>query len=77
MNGHLIILTCISFFNELPFVFMGGGDIHDRDSFVILCRGDKNYHGCVSEKAIIEIAQYLPIFNGFFCLHQTDSFSLA
>ena len=21
-NGHLIVLTCISFFNELPFIFM-------------------------------------------------------
>ena len=29
-NGHLIVLTCVSFFNELPFVFMRGGDIHGR-----------------------------------------------
>ena len=29
-NGHLIVLTCISFFNEHPFVFMRGGDIHTR-----------------------------------------------
>ena len=26
-NGH-IVLTCISFFNELLFIFMRGGDIH-------------------------------------------------
>ena len=36
-NGHLIVLTCISFFNELQFVFMTGRDIHGRTSFVILC----------------------------------------
>ena len=27
----------ISFFNDLPFVFMRGGTIHGRTSFVILC----------------------------------------
>ena len=27
-NGHLIVLSCISFLNELPFVFTRGGDIH-------------------------------------------------
>ena len=33
----LIVLTCISIFDELPFVFMRGRDIHSRTSFVILC----------------------------------------
>ena len=31
-NGHLIALTCISFFNGLRSVFMRGGDIHSRTS---------------------------------------------
>ena len=29
-NGQLIVLTCISFFNELRFVLMRGGDTHGR-----------------------------------------------
>ena len=32
-----MVLTCISFFNELCFILMRGGDIHDRTSFEILC----------------------------------------
>ena len=37
--------TCISFFNELPFVFMRGGTIHDRTSFVILCNASTKRNG--------------------------------
>ena len=44
-NGHLIVLTCISFFNELPSVFMRGGDIHYRTSFVILCDASMKRNG--------------------------------
>ena len=32
-NGHLIVLTCISFFDEPQFVFMRGGVIHGRTLF--------------------------------------------
>ena len=32
---YLNVLTCISFLNELPLVFMRGWDIHGRTSFVI------------------------------------------
>ena len=44
-NGHLIVLTCISFFNELLFVFMRGGDIHGRTSFLILCNASMKRNG--------------------------------
>ena len=44
-NGHLIILTCISFFNELRFVFMRGRDIHSIPSFVILCNASMKRNG--------------------------------
>ena len=40
-----MVLTCISFFNELPFVFMRGGTIHDRTSFVILCNASTKTNG--------------------------------
>ena len=36
-SGQLIILTGFSFFNELQFVCIRGGDIHGTTSFVILC----------------------------------------
>ena len=44
-NGHLVILTCFSFFNELLFVFMRGGDIHDGTFFVILCNASMKRNG--------------------------------
>ena len=44
-NGHLIVLTCISFFDEPQFVFMRGGVIHGRTSFVILCNASTKRNG--------------------------------
>ena len=44
-NGHLIVLTCISFFIELRFVFMRGRDIQGRTSFVILCNASMKSNG--------------------------------
>ena len=44
-KGHLIVLTCISFFNELRFIFMRGSDIHGRTSFVILCNSSLKRNG--------------------------------
>ena len=46
LNVHLIVLTCISFFNDLRFVFMrGGGNNQRRTSFVILCNASMKRNG--------------------------------
>ena len=44
-NGHLIVLTYISFFNEHRFVFMRCGDIHGRTYFVVLCNASMKRNG--------------------------------
>ena len=41
----MIVLTCVSFFNELLFIFMSGGDIHGITSFVILCNASMKRNG--------------------------------
>ena len=38
-------MTCISFFNKLPLVFMRGRDVYDRTSFVILCNASMKKNG--------------------------------
>ena len=40
-----MVLTCISFFNELWLVFIRGGYIHHRTSFVILCNASMKRNG--------------------------------
>ena len=44
-DGLLIVLTCISFFNELRFLLIKGGDIHSRTSFVMLCNAPIKKNG--------------------------------
>ena len=44
-QSQLIVLTCISFFNELRFIYMRGGDIHCRTFFVILCIASMKRNG--------------------------------
>ena len=36
---------CISFFNELRFVFIRSGDIYGRTSFVIQCKASMKRNG--------------------------------
>ena len=44
-NGHLTVLSCILFFNELLVVFTRGGDIHGITSFLILCNAFMKRNG--------------------------------
>ena len=48
-------------FNELPFVFMRGGTIHGRTSFVILCNASTKRNGQLAATYILLYA-YTDIF---------------
>ena len=44
-SGHLIVLTCNSFFNEFLFVFLRDGGMHGRTSFLILYNASMKRNG--------------------------------